>query len=342
MASIMDNLFNHPGFRLIYVDDDMSLVTPLDHKEDILEKGYRCISHLWGQSPLKWENHPVKGVDWKVHVRQEKRERIMQIFNHHKGYFWMDVFCTDQSDINKPLDIMGDVYKNCTECICMFDIRKGEKYLGEYASEKNFLEKALESIENPTDINWWGANVCLRNFKAFKRQLADSSWSKRVWTWQEAVLPPKVSLCTEVSYTKEYGPMDRDIFVDMFTKLGGGSANYLVELGFTRGSTLDDMKLSSRECTNQEDYIYGIVGLLDIYIPPGLDAISAAKELQKELDKRGINVKIRVESYPWLDLGNLFVGIGRSFMDSVRQGYRETILEVAEHRRQVLAHSSYK
>lgn len=53
----MDNLFDHPGFRLIYVDDDgnMSLITPLEHKEDI-ENGYRCISHLWETQLSKLPN----------------------------------------------------------------------------------------------------------------------------------------------------------------------------------------------------------------------------------------------------------------------------------------------
>jgi hypothetical protein len=35
----------------------------------------------------------------------------------------MDVFCTDQESSNKPLSIMGDVYRDCTECICMLDIK---------------------------------------------------------------------------------------------------------------------------------------------------------------------------------------------------------------------------
>lgn len=101
----------------------MSLKIPLedDRKEDVLKRGYRCISHYWGFVPPLWDDHPVEGVDWGVKIRREKRKRIIQIFKYHKGYFWMDVFCTNREDVNKPLDIMGNIYKNCMECICLLD-----------------------------------------------------------------------------------------------------------------------------------------------------------------------------------------------------------------------------
>jgi hypothetical protein len=98
---IMDKLLDHPSFRLIYVDDDgMSLITPSDHREAILKKGYRCISHLWGNT-TRWENHPIKDVSWGVDVREEKRDKLLQIFNHYKGYFWMNVFCAKIPAINR-------------------------------------------------------------------------------------------------------------------------------------------------------------------------------------------------------------------------------------------------
>jgi hypothetical protein len=87
----------------------MSLITPSDHREAILKKGYRCISHLWGNA-TRWEDHPIKDVSWGVDVRKNKRDKLLQILNHFKGYWWMDVFCTDQDSNNKPLSIMGDVY----------------------------------------------------------------------------------------------------------------------------------------------------------------------------------------------------------------------------------------
>jgi hypothetical protein len=118
----MDDLLSHWGFRLILIDDDghMSLIAPSEYKENIIENGYRCISHLWGNA-TRWENHGVKNVSW-VWMLEEKREKLL-ILSHFKGYWWMDVFCTDQEDVNKPLSIMGDVYRYCKECICMLDVK---------------------------------------------------------------------------------------------------------------------------------------------------------------------------------------------------------------------------
>jgi hypothetical protein len=72
----LDKLFNHKGFRLIFIDDDgsMSLEGPFDGKT----VQYRCISHVWGTADKTkdhvWKDHPIKGVAWKVEVREEKRD----------------------------------------------------------------------------------------------------------------------------------------------------------------------------------------------------------------------------------------------------------------------------
>lgn len=339
----MDNLFSHPGFRLIFINDNgnISLVNPSKDgsKEDILEKGYRCISHYWGPNPPKWEDHPVKNVTWNVHIREEKQGRLLQIFNHHKGYFWMDVFCTDQDSDNKPLDIMGDVYKNCTECICMVDIPKftGESCLGKYVTERDYLEDISKTVREAHSKKGISSLVKIsshriRMFRIFQYKLGNSSWSNRVWTWQESVLPPKTYYCSEVSYTKEYAPMDQEIFSDACTKLGelGYPDLMTVRFNHTREQDLFYAMISPRKCANQEDYIYGILGLLDIYIRPNLDAITAAKELQKELDNRGIDVQVRIENHPWDKLGSVFTGKAKRFTmiaGKVVDKYKDTLVK---------------
>jgi hypothetical protein len=158
----MGDLLSHPGFRLIHVNDGhMSLITPSDHREDILKKGYRCISHLWGNA-TRWEDHPIKGVAWGVDVREEKRDKLSQIFDHYKGYFWMDVFCTNQESNNKPLSIMGEVYRNCEECICLLDVKIPD-----------FMRQAFKL---------WPKNY--RIIFSHVKEVLKCKWSKRVWTLQ--------------------------------------------------------------------------------------------------------------------------------------------------------------
>jgi hypothetical protein len=242
---ITDILFDHPGFRLIFIDDNgnMSLEGPFDEESRKNVQEYRCISHLWGTADktkdYAWKDHKIAGVTWKVEVREEKRERLLQIFNHHKGYFWMDVFCTNQEDDNKPLDVMGDIYKNGFECICLLDCPANTL---EELTSKN-LAKICVDIKNkhiygsdgytsycadystrPEILdNWYSVyfnydgyfdgnisppnnglqNICDESFIGNLETLFLSQWFMRIWTLQESVLPPIVLLTHEtMKFTK--------------------------------------------------------------------------------------------------------------------------------------------
>lgn len=327
----MDNLLSHPGFRLIYVDqnDNMSLKTPLDGcKEDVLEKGYRCISHYWGPTPPKWEDHPVKGAHWGVHFREEKRARLLQIFNHHKGYWWVDVFCTNQDDYNKPLDVMGDIYRECTECVCMLDYIYGTDAS---ISEKNVLTNVVKNVEKLLN---GPIEACYTTMSGY------GNWFNRVWTWQEAVLPPKLLFCREQDGGHEYDPFDHEYLLKLFPyefmKGPGIHADsdymvrelekldmnrrdvvfqlfpilYIISLGKERRDTRSNiirLHESDRKCTNDEDYVYGITGVLNVSIPKGLTLKKATIELEKELRKQGIFVGYNRLGVPE-GTGSLFTG----------------------------------
>jgi hypothetical protein len=267
----MDKLLEHPGFRLIYIDDagSMSLITPSEHKEAILEDGYRCISHLWGNA-IRWEDHPIKDVSWGVDVREEKRDKLLQIFMHFKGYFWMDVFCTNQ-DINKPLNIMGDIYKNCKECVCMLDIK-------------------IPVLPDQPCEPW----MDLRNkLREHMNDLTECKWGKRVWTLQEWLLPP------EIFYTEETLDkllmMDPNTLTHMVRTLGSiqrdsdYTAREVISFGHNR-KIITNIEVhlvgSGRECKNPEDYYYGIAGLFDIPLPDGLTFLEAEEEFASQFNAR--------------------------------------------------------
>ena len=339
----MDQLLAHPGFRLIHVDQNgfMSLVTPLIDgcKEDILENGYRCISHYWGPKPPKWEDHPVTGVEWGVHVREEKRTRLLQIFSHHKGYFWMDVFCTNQDDDNKPLDVMGDIYRDCIECVCMLDImcdvdgfisekellRDMARDMKKYSScHPGIMRMMLLQLERGSSLINYATSM--EKHEIYLSGIATAKWFKRVWTWQEAILPPKLLFCSERAGTYVYDPFDHEFLRKLFPyKLLG---KIIEDVGNTRmcdewtrwGITIDNgsqtesseilsyllplMRLrvkefdiwdniriaadSERKCTNKKDFVYGITGVLNLSVPKGLELDDAMTELEKELQKQGI------------------------------------------------------
>ncbi|KAF9398799.1 hypothetical protein BGZ76_008042, partial [Entomortierella beljakovae] len=119
---------------LVFVDDNggMSRVVPAeddDVKKQVIEKGYRCISHLWGVNNRKPWDHKVAGVDHDVEIRNNNKKKCLELFKEHKGYYWwMDVFCINQVGKDKTkipdmgaLNITGDIYRNCEECYCLLD-----------------------------------------------------------------------------------------------------------------------------------------------------------------------------------------------------------------------------
>jgi hypothetical protein len=348
----MDNLFDHPGFKLIFIDDNgnMSLIIPLEHKEDILEKGYRCISHVWMTGTQKehvWKDHPIKNVLWEVEVRKEKHERLLQVFHHHKGYFWMDVFCTNQEDINKPLDVMGNIYRYCKECVCLLD------YICDipgFTSEKAVLEDMAKDIKEAIETNksftdkygyMYDNDIPVLSlqyrYNLYLNGITFGKWNQRVWTWQEAVLPPKLIFCSEQTKGYRYDPYGPKFLKEIFPyKLMEFATTEAVDkeierefnrfennktcsmllyiqplscLGRRDHSLWDNVKIaaeSGRQCTNREDYIYGIMGILDLDIPKGLRLDDAMVELEKELQKKGIFIGGNRDISYVDQLGNLY------------------------------------
>jgi hypothetical protein len=292
----MDELLNHLGFKLIYVDDDgnMSLITPLDYKEGILENGYRCISHLWGNA-TRWEDHPIEGVAWCVDLREEKREKLLQIFNHHKGYWWIDVFCTNQDDDNKPLNIMGDVYKYSKSCICLLDIK---------------IPDVVKEINK--DYNRDG-----RAFIDHGLEVVNCEWNRRVWTLQELILPPEAYYTSEIKDGDFYA-VDFNILGDIVSKANDDSrgliksikdANIIDGLHYRKDNKNDDDHMwdiirDERKCKNPVDYFYGIAGVINITLPNGLSFEEVEREFFTQYNGTEKFVKrvIRLEKFkPYVD-----------------------------------------
>jgi len=331
----MDTLFAHSGFRLILIDDngDMSLIIPHEHKEDIIKNGYRCISHVWATGTQKehvWKDHPIKNVDWEVEVREEKHERLLEVFSHHKGYFWMDVFCTNQQDVNKPLDVMGDIYMNCVECICLFNTICT---VNGFISEKDVLISLAKNIKEHVEIAKDFYEKHGEEYEEFSRgqcekylaALSMCSWFRRVWTWQEAALPPKLLFCCEQAGEYKYDPFDQEFLKELFPyeflRLGfadifQGNAGAIEELkqlirgdeslfkilrclffvmGIGRTQSIWDnvvtLAMSRRKCTEERDYVYGIAGILNLVVPKELTLDEAKVEFEKSLKRQGIFIK---------------------------------------------------
>ena len=289
-------IVNHEGFKLVSVDElgNMSLVSPQKDPElqkKILQEGYRCISHMWGDwSNSKWEDHRVDGVEYGVYVREEKRKKLLQLFRYYKGYWWMDVLCTNQEAKKKVLNIMGDIYKNCTECICLIDGDVGE-YVPDY------------------DINSYPHSLRVKNelegkdYHDLYHVLCRCKWITRVWTLQEVMLPSAVYFTKEKPDLSGIYRLDLDdIRTDLacLEKTEFGAANYLSSsfkllLSIPEAKWVEKLEKMhkiafsrDRSCSRKEDYYYGVSGLFNISIPNDKTAEEAMLYFLKGLPNTGI------------------------------------------------------
>jgi hypothetical protein len=281
----MDKLLSHPGFRLIFIDVDsnISLITPLEHKENILENGYRCISHIWGNA-TRWEDHPIEGVTWGVNLREEKRDKLLQIFNHFKGYWWMDVFCADLDSNNKPFNILENVYGRCKECICMLDIK-------------------IPKFLNQSRGTW--PNNAVRMVFDHMTEVTECRWNKRVWTLQEWYLPRKIAYTSE-TFEGDFFTVNPDDVFDTMRFLSEGKTvglittayimlnikryfkvMFLFERDINKESIVHLFIESGRKCMNLEDYYYGIAAILGMHLPDGLSLCDVERAFLSNLEANG-------------------------------------------------------
>ncbi|KAI7887235.1 hypothetical protein K492DRAFT_173568 [Lichtheimia hyalospora FSU 10163] len=163
---------------------------------------YYALSHLWGISkddPHLWEEigeyvndideHPAKPIS----MRSEKRDTLLGLLKDHPdSYWWIDVLC---ARTDTPLDIMGDIYRCCLECIAMIDCEPSvlSKLHTEPNKRKEFFDLDwFEVMKKPSSEDILYCKQIYEKYPELIYHLAklqQSEWWSRVWTWQEMALP---------------------------------------------------------------------------------------------------------------------------------------------------------
>jgi hypothetical protein len=92
-----------------------------------------------------------------------------------------------------------------------------------------------------------------------------------VWTWQEAILPPKVLFCVEQAGTYRYDPFDREFLKDLFpyksTELSSHGRVNVMDVDWKRSIALT-LVFSSLHCILgvRGNRVYGI--MLELWSNP--------------------------------------------------------------------------
>ena len=161
---------------------------------------YYALSHLWGITENNrhlWheigdyvDDENGKPV-YPVSMREEKRDTLLKMLEDSPdSYWWIDVLCA-RSDT--PLDIMGDIYACCLECIAMVDCEPSLLPLlhtmipakEDFPAIRNILLAGLVDLspyKQLYDKKYTHVVEILFDFM-------QSKWWQRVWTWQEMALP---------------------------------------------------------------------------------------------------------------------------------------------------------
>ncbi|CDS10398.1 hypothetical protein LRAMOSA03074 [Lichtheimia ramosa] len=303
-------LLQNPNFLLLYVPGDgskMKVVKPANdsyHRGRIMESSinegsdrlslpHYALSHLWGiseENPHLWhdigdfvEDENGQPADI-VSMRPEKRDTLLKLLEHHPdSYWWIDVLC---ARADTPLDIMGDIYKHCRTCYAMLDC---ESHI---ISDIQSLVTCEDRIPRTVDGFWHAARV----WETFTR----CAWWKRVWTWQEMMLPKQVLLIAETEThvwntidmdhlfplrQKAFRPFTTTVPVEVREQWRSSPSysrvneiNYCTHqrsdfqrLGPPSFIAINTLKRSSRRCMKPEDYVYGVLGVLQFKLPRGIE-----------------------------------------------------------------------
>ncbi|KAI7876077.1 hypothetical protein K492DRAFT_198712 [Lichtheimia hyalospora FSU 10163] len=339
----LDALLADPHFMLLYVPengDKMRIIRPVEdphHRKRMVErineaKGvpsfYYALSHLWGiteRNRHMWEEigEYVDDVNGEpvapVSMRPEKRDTLLGLLKDHlDSYWWIDVLC---ARTDTPLDIMGDIYSCCFECIAMIDC--DPNLLSKLHTEKNARKelfaldwiRALHGKSEDPDYILHCKQIHDKYPQLFDDLLTlrQSEWWERVWTWQEMALPfGAVRLMAEVDthrFQSNTITIDdlvntfinaTDIMVHLSLKGCRFLLDWMAETNHARafnkqhcdkneranqfGALFYSLYSSTRRCMDPVDYVYGILGMLKIKIPRMTDPEAVWHRFLFELD----------------------------------------------------------
>lgn len=278
-----------PGIR----DDTIRCATRVVSLDE--DPDFETVSYVWGAcleektidlagTPIKVTQNLYAGL---LRLRHEKSERVL----------WIDQICINQWDLEEKaaqVALMRDIYKKCTRCVTwMGEVPGDDVGVAHNAAEAvfEFLRRTATATTTPLD----GLPVLFQDSEegvaargAFEKfSMYGNPWWSRIWTVQEAIIPPAGLLM--------WGHMsiDRTAVLDAARNLRDLTSLPLLPEGFAtrrhtytellrrllypvhgfRHSETDNaldllMRWRHREYTDPRDKIYALLGLISPYAIP--------------------------------------------------------------------------
>jgi hypothetical protein len=268
-----------PPRRLFHIPS-MTTVMYEDVADDVKEKGYVAVSHVWGTLNMYAANELEieDGVDWWIplsdHGKITKVKNAMKYLG--KEYCWFDALCMNQDrqhEIDQEVAFMGDYYAGADYTLVLptTDPIPSEGYEKWYSMMGDVMDKkrGFTSLEK----DWIMAQI-----KSGKPMLdlSKEKWFTRVWTFQEGAMAKELVLITSTEvYVFMFQIAHRISWMDgmdsSYTDLLFGASKLPLlhvfgnRLDFHRyGTDLVNTMIAcaGRDCFKEQDRFYGALGML--------------------------------------------------------------------------------
>jgi len=247
----------------------------VDVADNVKEKGYATISHVWGEQTLySPEDIGIEaGVDWKIPLsNMNKMDMLKSAMKKFKMELcWFDVLCMPQGTenqhlVNKEIPYMGDYYMGAKLTIVFSDKGNHEPRGEDIAGINNPIAKGLvKGLVKYSETMSLGQTV---EFLDLDREL----WIGRLWTYQEAVMSKQIWLVTPNKFyldvtnmLKRLGNYDNKIAIESIERYGDSMdlARAMMAFGEHKACLGRIMyECRNRKCFKSQDLYYGMLGIL--------------------------------------------------------------------------------
>lgn len=243
---------------------------------------YTAVSHTWSM----WDN-VSKDI---LHIEQDigcegtaNFDAMVDFVNTE--WVWIDTLCISESTKVTEIPNMRRYYKNAEVVLVVLDTSKGDynlsalkvEDLGRRLDSGKRMRLHLTCAERATGESLQSEGVTIYNTLC---QMSKAAWFKRGWTLQELLLAKDVIIwngSTSVSGTdvrkcvEWLGTVTPDVmngleFDDDYSALLNIFHEENNKIWFESPFESVDQLMEGRRCTKDEDYVYCILGLLDVDI----------------------------------------------------------------------------
>jgi Heterokaryon incompatibility protein (HET) len=259
----MQSLTCQQIMRLVQIDanNDFSLT------DDLLTAipTYAILSHTWGPDEVTY-NDILAGNGRNKLGYQKILFCVQQTVRDGLQHFWVDTCCIDKSnsvELQEAINSMFRWYQNAATCYV---------YLSDVSTEP------------------WQSQELTANSSSWSSAFQQSRWFQRGWTLQELLAPRSVEFFSrEHQRFGDKKSMERLIHeittIPIQALQGAPLAQFGVDERFSW--------IQSRQTTRQEDLVYSLLGIFNVYMPLiyGEGRDNAFKRLKEEVKKhaRGEN-----------------------------------------------------